>query len=187
MKFARELLQDPERNDPVWEELMATFGRVVTGLRESACVSIAAIEGPAVGAGISLALATDLVVMSERAVLKPMWLDMGAIPDGGSSYLIARRIGSQGMFRLALGGHAVTANHALEYGLVDEVAPAGEAEQRAMALAAELAPRSGAALLALRRLADAFTTVSLAEQLQSETDELRTLRRSKARRSALSM
>lgn len=187
IKFARELLADPERNDPVWEELMATFGKIVVGLRETPCLSVAAIQGSAVGAGMSLALATDVRVMAEHAALLPVWLDKGAVPDGGGSFFLSRALTPDRMFRMALHAQPVSSEEALALGLVDEVVPADGVLPRANELADQLVTRSGEALVALRRLSEAAGRSSLAEQVALETDELRILRKRAERRAALSL
>lgn len=187
IKFARQLLADPEQFDPVWEDLMATFGQVVVALHESPCLSVTALHGVAVGAGASLALATDLRVMSDQTSLMPVWMDKGAIPDGGGSYFLSRFLSPQRMFGLALRAEAVDATTALDLGLVDEVVSPDEVGFRAQALASEYAHRAGEALVALRRLADGATRNSLAEQVALETAELRELRKGASRRAALDM
>jgi enoyl-CoA hydratase/carnithine racemase len=183
VKFARTLLEDPERGDPIWEDLMATFGRVVVGLRQSRCLTVSAIQGPAVGAGISLALATDVRVIAPEASLRPVWMAKGVIPDGGGSYFLARRLSSEQMFRLTLRAEPISADEAVALGLVDETA--ADVHERAHERALQLADRAGEALVALRRIADASSRLGLADQVTLETDELRKLRKSEDRRAAL--
>jgi 2-(1,2-epoxy-1,2-dihydrophenyl)acetyl-CoA isomerase len=185
VKIAREFLAEPERFDAVWEELMATFSRVVLALRATPAVTLAALEGAAVGAGISLALAVDLKVAGDGFRFVPGWLERGTPPDGGGSYFLTRHIGSQATVALILRGQHLSSSEAVRRGLIDEVVPDGSALPRCLDLAEELSDRSGPALVALRRLADSATRQGLADQVTLETDLLRDLRKGSDRQRRL--
>lgn len=186
VKMAKELLSDPERFDGYWELLMASYSSMILALRSTQAVTICALEGAAVGAGLSLALATDLRVAGEGFRFIPGWLQRGTPPDGGGSYFLARALGAQAMLSLILLGREISSADALARGLVDEVVDDGSALKRAAELAEELADRSGPALPALRRLADMSTRQGLADQLVLETDLLRDVRKSSQRQRGLS-
>lgn len=186
VKLAKELLSDPARFDAFWERLMASYSSMVLALRSTQAVTICALEGAAVGAGLSLALATDLRVAGEGFRFIPGWLRRGTPPDGGGSYFLARALGPQAMVSLVLLGREISSADALARGLVDEVVADGGALKRATELADELADRSGPALPALRRLADMSTRQGLADQLILETDLLRDVRKSRQRQQGLS-
>jgi 2-(1,2-epoxy-1,2-dihydrophenyl)acetyl-CoA isomerase len=129
---------------------------------------IAAIEGPAVGAGFGLALTADLRVVGEKARLIPGYLGIGASPDGGVSYLLTRAVGSARAMSLLVRNRAVTAADAVALGLAESVVPAGQALDAARALAAELAATPPLALLRVRELLDRATEHGLAEHLDLE-------------------
>lgn len=100
---------------------------------------IAAINGPAIGAGLGLALHADIRIASERARLGATFAKVGLIPGDGSAYFLIRAIGFPRALELVLTGRVVDANAALSLGLVHEVVDADELEARAGAVAAEIA------------------------------------------------
>jgi enoyl-CoA hydratase len=101
------------------------------------CV-IAAISGFALGGGCELALACDLRIASERAKLGQPEILLGIIPGGGGTQRLARLVGPSKAKDLILTGRQVAADEALRIGLVDQVVPADQLHERALALAAEL-------------------------------------------------
>lgn len=82
---------------------------------------IAAVNGVAAGAGCSLALACDLVIMSEQAAFVQAFVKVGLVPDTGASYLLPRLIGYHKAMELALFGEKISARQALELGLCNKV------------------------------------------------------------------
>ncbi|MGH8734470.1 MAG: enoyl-CoA hydratase-related protein, partial [Burkholderiales bacterium] len=84
---------------------------------------LAAVNGPAVGVGLSFALACDLVVAAESAYFLLAFVNIGLAPDGGSSYLLPERIGFTRAAEMALLGERIPAPKALEWGLVNRVVP----------------------------------------------------------------
>lgn len=87
---------------------------------------LAAVNGVAAGAGCSLALACDLVLMSERASYLQAFVKIGLVPDSGASYMLPRLIGYQKAMELALFGEKVSAAEALQLGLCNRVLPEAE-------------------------------------------------------------
>ena len=99
-----------------WIEAIRTFPKPV----------IAAVDGPAAGAGFSLALACDFIVASENATLIEVFVNIGLVLDSGSSYFLPRLVGSAKAFELSTMGSRVKAAEALQLGLVNRVVPADE-------------------------------------------------------------
>lgn len=112
--------------------------------------TIAAIEGPAVGAGMSLALACDIRVGSPSMTLFPSFIRMGLLPDTGASWLLPRLIGESAALQLLLSGRPVDADHAERLGLVSDVSD--NALTAAVDLATLFARRPAAAVNATKRL-----------------------------------
>jgi enoyl-CoA hydratase/carnithine racemase len=101
--------------------------------------TIAAVSGYALGGGCELALACDMIVASEEAEFGQPEILLGIIPGGGGTQRLARLLGPSKAKDLILTGRQVAADEALRIGLVDQVVPADELHERALALAAELA------------------------------------------------
>ena len=87
---------------------------------------VAAINGPAAGVGLAFALTCDIILAAERAVLVPAFGRLGLIPEVGTSWACAGRIGYQRAFEFYVGGSHVTAAEAAELGLVNHVVPDDE-------------------------------------------------------------
>jgi 2-(1,2-epoxy-1,2-dihydrophenyl)acetyl-CoA isomerase len=137
--------------------------RVVTAVLDCDKPVVAAVNGTAAGAGMHLALACDLVVMSDAAKLVPVFVRRGIAPDAGGAYLLTRLVGPQVAKRLYLLGDDVPAAEAHRLGLVTDVVPPGELAMTARALAARLAAGPTRTLAATKRL------VNRALDLERET------------------
>lgn len=129
---------------------------------------IAAINGPAAGAGFSLALACDLRICSDQAFLACAYGRIGASPDGGMTYFLPRVIGPARAIELLMDDPNLTAADALEAGLVTEVVPAGELMDRARAKAQKLATGSPYYAKKAKELIHVSLDNSLAGHLQLE-------------------
>jgi 2-(1,2-epoxy-1,2-dihydrophenyl)acetyl-CoA isomerase len=100
---------------------------------------IAALNGVAAGAGCSLALACDLRIAAEGASLLQAFINIGLVPDSGSSYFLARMVGYSRAFEIATLGEKIPAALALELGLVNRVVPAESLMEEARTLAGRYA------------------------------------------------
>jgi 2-(1,2-epoxy-1,2-dihydrophenyl)acetyl-CoA isomerase len=129
---------------------------------------IAAVRGPAVGVGWSLALACDLIVAAESARFSQGFVRVGLMPDGGSVYFLARKLGEAQAKALAYTGRFIGAPEALALGLASEVYPDAEFEARRDALAAHLAAAPTASLAAAKRMFRAAQAPSLEQFLDQE-------------------
>jgi len=96
---------------------------------------VAALNGVAAGAGCSLALACDLRIAAEGASLLQAFVNIGLVPDSGSSYFLTRMVGYSRAFEIATLGEKIPAQLALELGLVNRVVPANALMNEARALA----------------------------------------------------
>jgi enoyl-CoA hydratase/carnithine racemase len=131
-------------------ELLARSMRVVDMLWALPQPTIAAIDGPAVGAGMSLALACDIRVGSPTMALLPSFIRMGLLPDMGASWLLPRLIGEGAALELLLAGRPIDAERALRIGLVHRLSD--NALATALDLAMTFAARPAAAVVATKRL-----------------------------------
>ena len=130
--------------------------------------TIAAINGPAAGAGMSLALSCDFRIASEEAFLAIAYGRIGASPDGGMTYFLPRVVGPAKALELALDDPNLDANSALEEGLVGEVVAADELIPRARERAAKLATKAPYYVRMAKRLLHESIENSLNDHLQLE-------------------
>lgn len=129
---------------------------------------LAALPGVAAGGGLSLALAADWRIASEKAVLVPAFLQLGAVPDGGLSYFLPHFLGIGGAQELIFSNVRVPAARARELGLVHEVVPAAELGDRARQRAQELADGPTLAYGWAKRLMVSAFSESIESQLALE-------------------
>jgi 2-(1,2-epoxy-1,2-dihydrophenyl)acetyl-CoA isomerase len=120
-------------------ELEGVYHPIITGVRRLPKPVLAAVNGPAVGIGCSLALACDLVLAAESAYLSLGFVNIGLMPDGGSTAFVPPAVGKARAFQLALLGERLPAAQALDWGLVNWVYPDAQLLEEARALAARLA------------------------------------------------
>jgi len=123
----------------VYKILTERYHPLITGVREMPKPVIAAVNGPAAGIGLSLALACDLVVAAESAYFQLAFVNIGLVPDGGSSVLVPSRVGFARAAELALLGERLDARKALDWGLINHVYPDTEFADRTAALLDRLA------------------------------------------------
>src|SRR6476469_1999798 len=121
---------------------------------------VAVVQGPAAGVGASLALASDVVLASEKAFFMLAFTKIGLMPDGGASALIAAAVGRIRAMRMALLAERIPASEAFEWGLVTAVYPADQLEAEVDKVVATLA--SGPAV-ALRKTKHAINAATLTE------------------------
>jgi 2-(1,2-epoxy-1,2-dihydrophenyl)acetyl-CoA isomerase len=150
--------------------LRSTYHATIRGVRELEKPVLAAVNGPAAGAGLSFACACDLRIAAESATFVPAFINIGLIPDSGGTYFVRRLLGVQRAFEWMTSGRRLSAGEALEWGLVSEVVPDERLAERAAGRAAELAalPTRGIALT--KRLFDRSEQSTLDEQLEWEAE-----------------
>ncbi|WP_342642074.1 enoyl-CoA hydratase/isomerase family protein [Rhodoligotrophos ferricapiens] len=128
---------------------------------------IAAVEGWAAGAGASLAAACDIVIAAADARFALPFGKVGLAPDLGALHTLPARIGIGRTRLLAITGRSFSAEEALQWGLVEEIAPAGQAVMQAMAMAEEINKTAPIALAATKQLLARYPS-SLDELLAAE-------------------
>jgi 2-(1,2-epoxy-1,2-dihydrophenyl)acetyl-CoA isomerase len=129
---------------------------------------VAAVNGVAAGAGVSLALACDVRVASAEASFVPGFIAIGLLPDSGMSWTATRLLGEARAFDWLTTNRRIGAEEALAWGLVNEVVGPDALLERAHERAAALAAAPGEAVGMTKRLVDAATTGAFDEQLELE-------------------
>jgi 2-(1,2-epoxy-1,2-dihydrophenyl)acetyl-CoA isomerase len=148
---------DPDDGGPnIRGELHNVYHPAIVAIRNLPKPVVTAVNGPAVGIGCSLALAGDLVLAAESAYFLLAFVNIGLMPDGGSTLFVPAAVGKARAFQMALLGERVGAQQALEWGLVNYVhsddALASEAEELAARLAAGPTLSYAASKQALNRM-----------------------------------
>ncbi|HEX7321494.1 MAG TPA: enoyl-CoA hydratase [Mycobacterium sp.] len=129
---------------------------------------VAVVQGPCAGVGVSLALACDLVLASERAFFLLAFTKIGLMPDGGASALVAAAIGRARAMRMALLAERVSAADALAWGLVSAVYPADEFDAEVDKVLAGLLAGPAVALARTKHAVNAATLTELDGALDRE-------------------
>lgn len=127
----------------------------VAAVRELDRVTIAAVNGPAMGLGMDIALACDFIVAGPEAKFASSFIKRGLIPDGGSMYFLPRRVGMQRAKDLMYSGRTVLAEEALTLGLADRLAPEGGLLDDALEYAAQYTGSSAPAIALMKGILDA--------------------------------
>jgi 2-(1,2-epoxy-1,2-dihydrophenyl)acetyl-CoA isomerase len=120
------------------KELLEVYHPIIAGVRRLEKPVVAAVNGPAVGIGASLAFACDLVLAAESAFFGLAFVNIGLMPDGGSTLFVPTAVGKARAFQMALLGERVPADRALEWGLVNYVYPDNQLMDEANELVTKL-------------------------------------------------
>lgn len=148
--------------------LRETYHPNVLAIRALEKPVIAAVNGPAAGAGMSFACACDVRIAADSASFVPAFINIGLVPDSGGSYFVTRILGPARAFEWLTSGRKLTAAEAHAWGLVSEVVQADALAARSAALAAELAGLPTRGLGMTKRLIDQAGNAALEEQLERE-------------------
>ena len=134
---------------------------------------VSAVKGSAAGVGCSFALAADLVVAGEGAFFLQAFARIGLVPDGGSSWLLARAIGRQRAMEMMLLGERIPAAKAFEWGMVNRVVPDDDVMTSALTLAKQLAAGPTKSLAMIRRMAWSASDASFEDAMKTERNNQR--------------
>jgi len=129
---------------------------------------ICAVNGVAAGAGMSIAISGDIVIAAESATFLQAFINIGLVPDAGSTFILPRLIGQARAKAMMMLGEKVSAKTAYEWGMIHDVVPDEELQEKAMKIAQRLANGPTIALSSIRKLINSSQTSSYSEQLQNE-------------------
>lgn len=156
-----------------FDELVDQGAQIVRCIAEMSKPVIAAINGPAAGAGAALALACDLRVASEVATFVFTFLRRGLHPDWGGTYFLPRLVGSARAAEFLLTGEMISAERAEVLGLINRVVPAKQLDDVTQTLAGQIASSPAALVAETKRTLRAGLDASLNDVLQMEVEAQR--------------
>jgi len=154
----------------VGDMLRTRYHPIIKGIRELPKPVVAAVNGPAVGIGCSLALACDLIWAAESAVFGLAFVNIGLVPDGGSTFLVPVAAGKARALEMALLGEPIPAARALEWGLINRVVPDDKLLEEARDLARKLAQGPTRSYANSKRALNNSFLKIMDEQLDLEAD-----------------
>jgi 2-(1,2-epoxy-1,2-dihydrophenyl)acetyl-CoA isomerase len=163
----------------VRKELHEVYHPIIAGVRRLEKPVVAAVNGPAVGIGASFAFACDLVLAAESAFFGLAFVNIGLMPDGGSTLFVPAAVGKARAFQMALLGERIEAQRALDWGLVNFVHPDERLSDEAEALVARLAAGPTRSYAGSKRALNRMLYPDLDGQLDLEAELQHALARTK--------
>jgi enoyl-CoA hydratase len=159
-------------------EIISEVNRAIRAITALPRPVVAVVQGPAAGVGVSLALACDLVLASDKAFFMLAFTQVGLMPDGGASALVAASIGRTRAARMALLAERLPAAEALSAGLATAVYPAEEFDAEVAKVIAKLVAGPAVAYAKTKESINAATLTELDAALERELDGQSALLRS---------
>jgi 2-(1,2-epoxy-1,2-dihydrophenyl)acetyl-CoA isomerase len=154
----------------VRRRLTELYHPILLGLRELPKPVVAAVNGPAVGIGASLAMACDLIVASASSYFNLAFVNIGLMPDGGSTAFVPAAVGKARAFQMALLGERVSAQQALDWGLINQVVEPESLPKESLELAQRLASGPTQSYAGSKRALNRMIYGDLNAQLELEAD-----------------
>jgi enoyl-CoA hydratase len=171
----RSLFGDLDRPVDVLEQELREVYASFLSLRDLTIPTIAAVHGPAVGAGMNIALACDVIVVGPDASFVPSFSRIGLQPGGGCHWLLSQRIGAASATAALFAGDAIDASRALQLGIAQE--GVDDPQSRAHTLAADYAQREPTVMADIKRLvrlaASSDLESTLAEEARAQAHSLK--------------
>ena len=164
----QDLSEFREQAGDIGRRLRANYHPNITAIRGLEKPVIAAVNGVAAGAGLSLACACDLRIASDQATFVPAFVNVGLVPDSGGTLFVTRLVGPARAFEWLCSGRRLTAAEAHQWAIVSEVVEGDALARRAASLAREIAALPTRAIGMTKRLLDRAPTAALADQLEWE-------------------
>lgn len=157
-----------QANRSLSDSLYKRYNPIIRAIRNLPVPVICRLNGVAAGAGASLALACDLIIASEQASLIEVFVNVGLVPDSGSSSFLPQIVGYQKAFELCTLGSKVSAAEALQLGLVNKVVSHDQLDDSVNELAAKYAVAPTKAIGLMKKMLNKGLTASLDDMLDYE-------------------
>jgi len=170
----------PDDNMPnVAQTLHEVYHPIIVGIRELEKPVVAAVNGPAVGIGLSLALACDLILAAESAFFGLAFVNIGLMPDGGSTLFVPAAVGKARAFQMAMLGERIDPQRALDWGLINAVHADDRLMDEANALVEQLAAGPTRSYAGTKKALNKMLYPDMSGQLDLEAELQHALARSK--------
>ena len=158
----------PEEKRSFMDSLQKRYNPIIRAMRNLPKPILCRLNGVAAGAGCSLALACDMIVASEEATLIEVFINIGLVPDSGSSYFLPRLVGMAKAFELASMGSRIKAKEAFELGLVNKVVSADQLDSAMKEYTDHFSIAPTKAIGLIKKMLNKSTTSSLEDMLEYE-------------------
>jgi 2-(1,2-epoxy-1,2-dihydrophenyl)acetyl-CoA isomerase len=161
-------LTTPDGRPDTYRTLTERYHPIMKAIREMPKPVLASVNGPAVGIGCSLALCCDLIVAAQSAYFLLAFVNIGLVPDGGSSLFVPTRVGMARAMELSMLGERLPAERALEWGLINRVVADEQLAGETAELAARLASGPTLSYAGAKRQLNNWLYARMDEQLELE-------------------
>lgn len=161
---------DPNETPALDNVLQRHFNPVVLAMRQSRLPVVAAVNGPCAGAAVGIALAADIVIAARSAYFYEPFVGIALVPDAGNTQFLSKMLGRVRASGMMFLGDRISAEKALSWGLLWDVADDADLAGAAEAICAKLAKLDAAALAATKKLIDRASEHDLEGQLGLERD-----------------
>jgi len=150
--------------------LKENYNPLILGLKKLPIPTVVAINGAVAGAGMSLVCACDIIIAESQAYFLQAFVNIALIPDAGSTYFLPRMVGRARAASMMMLGERLSAQQALDYGIITKVVEQGDLISEGLILARKLASMSTQALFSIRKLLDDSEENTLEQQLETEAE-----------------
>lgn len=150
------------------DALQKRYNPIILGIKNLPKPVICRLNGVAAGAGCSLALACDMIIAAEEAVLTEVFINIGLVPDAGSSYFLPRLVGKAKAFELCAMGSKVTGKEAQELGLVNKAVPLNQLDEALKAYTDYFSQAPTTAIGIIKKMLTKSLNSTLEEMLEYE-------------------
>lgn len=168
LREMKSMWESEGRIEAFLEEPLGALHELIRLIRETPIPFVAAVNGVCAGAGVNLALACDIVIAAEDASFREAFVRIGLSPDCGGTFFLPRVVGEKHAAQLFMTGDAVTAQRALQIGMINSIADDGELANDATKMAAKLAAGPTGAIGRVKRMLNASFSNDLTAQLALE-------------------
>jgi 2-(1,2-epoxy-1,2-dihydrophenyl)acetyl-CoA isomerase len=170
LRAMQEIATKEGRLEAFFDEPLRILNEAILLIRQTPVPFIAAVNGVASGGGCNLALACDLVIAAESAKFNQAFIKIGLVPDCGGTFILPRLVGWKKAAELMFTGDLITAQQAVEIGMINSVVADAELMGQVMSMAERLAQSPTAAIAQIKRLLDASAVNDYGGQLDLERE-----------------